>query len=201
MPKFEYGTVVSRRRKYPVDFSSYPLTTDRDGRMADPLLKCESVLEVGAGERKFLPDFSGAYFTMDVDRSTKQDFYSIDEIKGSFDGIVMREVVEHIPRETFYSYLEKFYACLNPGGVLVLSTPNPMSVQFWTDYTHISPWPIHDMCSILESYGFENISIYRVIWPSKFLWLKRVYWNFHSRMYLADYAGAYVAISRKPTIS
>ena len=119
-------------------------------------------------------------------------------MEGTFDGIILREVAEHIPREAFFGYLEKIHELLNPGGVLVLSTPNPLSPQFWTDYTHVSPWPMHDMYSVLKTYGFDKVRIYRIIWPSKYLWIKKLYWTFHARMYHVDFAGAYVAIADKP---
>ena len=201
MSTIPYGQVMSYRNQYPDQFLAYPVTLNRDTTMITPLLKCNTILEIGAGNRKFLPEFHGTYRTMDTDESTQQDFYSIETVQGKYDGIVMREVVEHIPRELFFRYLEKIYDSLNSRGALVLSTPNPMSAQFWSDFTHISPWPIRDMCCILRSYGFENICIYRVIWPSRALWLKRLYWSIHSRMYQIDYAGAYVAIAYKPSES
>ncbi len=193
-----YCEVAKLRSRYPQSFLEYPLTTNRDATMAAPLLKGRSILEIGAGSRKFLENFDGIYRTMDTDPTTEQDFYSFESITGKYDGVVMREVAEHIPREVFYQYLGKIFDCLNPGGVLVLSTPNPVSAQFWTDYTHISPWPIWDMCCILSTFGFTNISAHRIIWPSRWLWLKQIYREIHARLITCDYAGAYVTIAYKP---
>ena len=89
----------------------------------------------------------------------------------------MREVVEHISHDQFFSYLAKFTQILNPGGVLVLSTPNPWAggTVFAYDYTHISPWNMRDMYSVLRCYDFQPVEIYRIIWPSRVQWLKKAY--------------------------
>ena len=79
----------------------------------------------------------------------------------------------------------------------MLTTPNPWSPGWvYADYTHISPWPPADVYSVLRCYDFQSIEIYRVIWPSRFLWLKRLYWSMHSRLYDIDFAGSYIAFAR-----
>ena len=55
---------------------------------------------------------------------------------------------------------------------------------------------MRDMYSVLRYYGFQPVEIYRIIWPSRVQWLKKAYWAVHSRFYMLDYAGAYVALGR-----
>ena len=84
--------------------------------MAAQLKGRNRILEVGAGDRPFLTKYSGTYKTMDVDTSQKHDFYSVEEINENFDAVLMREVVEHISHDQFFSYLAKFAQILNPEG-------------------------------------------------------------------------------------
>ncbi len=197
-----YADVCRYRSEAPDGFLGFPVVCGRDELMASRLRGRDRLLEIGAGERPFrseLAGFTGTYRTMDVDPAQKHDFYSIAEIAGTFDGVVMREVAEHVPRDLFFEYIRKIYDVLSPGGVVVLSTPNPWSPWMWSDYTHIVAWPPRDMYAVLRAHGFEGVEIFRIIWPSRWLWLKKIYWRIHSSFYAIDYAGSYVAIGRKPT--
>jgi Methyltransferase domain len=202
MKELDYWSIRRYRAETPIDPFSYPITSDRDGWIASRLAKCDSVLEIGSGERTFLPDlkrvgFHGAFRTMDVG-SSLCDFHSLTEIREHFAGVVMREVIEHLARETFYEYLDEIHSrLLQNGGLLAITTPNPWSPQsVWArDFTHVSPWPPHDLYSLLRYFGFSRVEIVRIIWPSRALWLKRLYWAIHSKFYDLDYAGAYIALA------
>ena len=200
----DYFEVRRLRGEAPDKFLGYPVTTDREGWICSKLLpKASCVLEIGAGDRPFLPElkargFSGTFKTMDVDRRQTFDYYSLEEITDRFDAVIMREVIEHIPRPLFYAYLKRLWALLLPGGILVVTTPNPWSASwYFCDYTHVSPWPPRDLYGVLRWFGFSRVEICRIIWPSRWLWLKRIYWAVHSRFYDIDYAGAYVAAALK----
>jgi SAM-dependent methyltransferase len=197
-----YFDVRRYRQEVPDSFLAYPLISERDALIARRLSARQRILEIGAGDRPLLPlltQFQGVYRTMDVDRSTHFDYYSIEEINESFDAVLMREVVEHLPRPLFYSYLQRISEILVGGGILVLTTPNTWSPGWMlSDYTHVSAWPLRDMYGILRCYGFKPVEIYRIIWPSRWLWLKRTYWAIHSRFYPIDFAGSYLAIGTKP---
>jgi SAM-dependent methyltransferase len=200
----DYFGVRRFRREVPQKFLGYPLTTDPDGWICDRLLpQTNRVLEVGAGECPFLPklqarNFNGVFKTMDIDRSQRFDYYSLDDVEGVFDAVIMREVIEHLPRPIFYAYLKKILAIIDPGGVLVITTPNPWAGGwYFCDYTHVSPWPPGDLYSILRWFGFSRVELCRTIWPSRYLWLKRLYWGVHSRFYDIDFAGGYVAVATK----
>ena len=193
-----YFEVRKYRAEVPDHFLGFPVVCGRDELISAQLKGRSRILEVGAGDRPFLTTFSGVYKTMDVDRSQKHDFYSVEAIDEPFDTVLMREVVEHITHDQFFGYLGKFSQILSGGGVLILSTPNPWAggTVFAYDYTHISPWNMRDMYSVLRYYGFQPVEIYRIIWPSRVQWLKKAYWAVHSRFYMLDYAGAYVALGR-----
>lgn len=198
----DYFAVRRFRSEVPQKFLGYPLISDRDGWICRRLLPASRrVLEIGAGDRPFEAElrgrgFAGTFKTMDIDRSRRFDYYSIEEVSEPFDAVVMREVIEHLPRTVFYSYLERISAVLRPGGHLVITTPNPWAVTWiLADYTHVSAWAPADLYGVLRCYGFSPVEICRIIWPSRFLLLKRAYWAIHSRLYDIDFAGSYVAIA------
>jgi SAM-dependent methyltransferase len=205
MTEPNYFAVRRHRTEVPDRFLGYPLITDRDGWIAHRILtSAERVLDIGAGDRPFEPvlrerGFSGIAKTMDVDRALACDYYSLDDIHDTFGAVLMREVIEHLPRPLLYSYLERIFNLLLPGGTLIVTTPNPWAVTWvLADYTHISPWPPADLYGVLRCYGFLPIEIHRIVWPSRFMWLKQVYWNFHSRCYDIDFAGSYLAAATRP---
>ncbi len=200
----DYFAIRRFQKEVPQKFLEYPLVSDRDDFICKRLLPHSMrVLEIGAGDRPFENElrsrgFMGMCKTMDVHNDHNFDYHSIGEIDESFDAIIMREVIEHIPRPVFYTYLKKIFAILNPGGLLVITTPNPWAVSWvFADYTHISPWPPADLYGVLRWYGFKPVEIHRIIWPSRFLYLKRFYWAIHSRFYDIDFAGSYIAMATK----
>ena len=204
VPEPDYFAVRAFRKEVPEKFLGYPLVTDRDGWICRKLLPaCERILEIGAGDRPFESElrargFTGVFKTMDVDHSRRFDYYSLDEVDGPFDGVLMREVIEHLPRPVFYAYLARIAALLRKGGVLIVTTPNPWAVTWlFADYTHVSPWPPADLYGVLRWYGFSAIEIRRIVWPSRFLWIKRAYWAVHSRFYDLDFAGSYLVAAIK----
>jgi SAM-dependent methyltransferase len=201
MTEPDYFAIRKYRKEVPEKFLGYPLVIDRDGVLCRRLAGARRLLEVGAGDRPFEPNlraagFRGTLKTMDVNRTEVFDYYSLEEITETFDAVLMREVVEHMARPLLFQYLEKIAEILEPGGVLAITTPNPWAVSWvFADYTHISPWPPADLYGVLRWYGFKPVEIFRVIWPSRALWLKRLYWAIHSRFYDIDFAGGYIAFA------
>lgn len=200
-----YFEIRRYRKEVTQKFLEYPLTSDRDGFLCSRLIaSCNKILEIGAGDRPFLEDlashgYTGTFKTMDVDRGVDFDYYSLEDVNEPFDGVILREVIEHLPRPEFYAYLDKIASLLTPGGLLVMTTPNPWCPGWvFADYTHISPWPPADLYAVLRSKGFHPVEIWRVVWPSRILWLKRIYWAIHSRFYDIDFAGSYIAVAKKP---
>ena len=84
----------------------------------------------------------------------------VDE--GSLGGVVSFHVIEHLPATTLGRLVRLAWRALEPGGVLILETPNPLSIvvaarNFWLDPTHRRP--VHpDMLELFyEQAAFERI--------------------------------------------
>ena len=81
---------------------------------------------------------------------------------GSVGGIVSFHVIEHLPPEAVDRLVRLAFAALRPGGLLLLETPNPLSVSvtarsFWLDPTHVRPVHPETLRASYESAGFAGI--------------------------------------------
>lgn len=81
---------------------------------------------------------------------------------GSLGGIVSFHVIEHLAPERVERLVQLAFAALRPGGVLVLETPNPLSVavtarSFWLDPTHRRPVHPEALWACYEHAGFTGI--------------------------------------------
>jgi len=126
------------------------------------------VLEIGSGDRHLEPFLADhipgfAYKSMDVDRETRQDFYSLDDVKESFDAVLLLEVIEHLPFAEGMRLLAQIHDLLSPGGVLLLTTPNlAHPTHFYRDPTHLTPWSHESLGGALISLGFYVNALYRI---------------------------------------
>jgi 2-polyprenyl-3-methyl-5-hydroxy-6-metoxy-1,4-benzoquinol methylase len=105
----------------------------------------ESILDVGCAAGTFLgllPESMFAY-QLGIDIEAGQVNYAtqnygtpfrqfealnVNTLEKSFDIITLIEVVEHLSREDIATLFLRLWACLKPGGHLVLSTPNYASL-------------------------------------------------------------------------
>ena len=83
---------------------------------------------------------------------------------GSLAAVTALQVVEHLDTETLLGFLEQAYTALQPGGLLVLETPNPENVTvgaftFWLDPTHERPIPAGLLAFLVRSQGFEDVEV------------------------------------------
>ncbi len=74
----------------------------------------------------------------------------------SIGGFFISHVVEHLSPKEMINVMAGMQRALKPGGVLVLITPNPLSLgvmthSFWRDPTHIRPYPLDFLVQLLES--------------------------------------------------
>jgi SAM-dependent methyltransferase len=127
-----------------------------------------TVLDVGAGDRLWESvlrrmEIGGAYLSADVERRHEHDFEDFLQVEESFDAILMLELLEHLPLELGLRFLDHAVSLLNPGGALVIGTPNAHHAhQVWSaDLTHIRPWPAHDLWALCSIAGLQRIAIYR----------------------------------------
>jgi len=84
------------------------------------------------------------------------------EPEGSLGGVVSFHVIEHLPAEVLDRLIRLAYRALAPGGVLILETPNPLSLvvaarNFWLDPTHQRPVHPESLKLLYELAGFDPI--------------------------------------------
>lgn len=82
--------------------------------------------------------------------------------EASLGGIVSFHVIEHLPAAGLDRLARLAWRALAPGGVLVLETPNPMSMvvgasRFWIDPTHKRPVHPESLKTMLELTGFDPV--------------------------------------------
>ena len=132
------------------------------------LSSARTVLDVGAGDRywKNVLERLGlelSYQSADVDSVHDHDFTNFLAVESSFDAILMLELIEHLPLELGLRFLDHAIDLLNPGGVLVVGTPNAAHAhRVWSaDFTHVRPWPAADLWAVLVVGGLDDVEVYR----------------------------------------
>jgi SAM-dependent methyltransferase len=81
---------------------------------------------------------------------------------GSLGGVVSFHVIEHLPPASLDRLVRLAFGALAPGGVLILETPNPLSLvvaarNFWLDPTHRRPVHPESLALSFELAGFEPV--------------------------------------------
>ena len=84
------------------------------------------------------------------------------EEKDSLAAIVSLHVIEHLPPTVIESMVRLSWRALRPGGVLILETPNPLSMvvaarNFWLDPTHQRPIHPESLEALYRAVGFDPI--------------------------------------------
>ena len=82
--------------------------------------------------------------------------------EASLAGVVSFHVIEHLPPPAVDRLVRLAWRALAPGGVLVLETPNPLSVvvaarSFWLDPTHVRPVHPDTLRLLFELAGFDSV--------------------------------------------
>jgi SAM-dependent methyltransferase len=83
-------------------------------------------------------------------------------LEGSLGGVVSFHVIEHLPAALLDRLVRLAYRALKPGGVLILETPNPLSMlvaarSFWLDPTHQRPVHPESLKLMYELAGFDPV--------------------------------------------
>lgn len=101
------------------------------------------------------------------DRGLRADvgdlFESLRQVPaGSLGGVVSLHVVEHLPPAALVDLTSLAFRALARGGVLVLETPNPLSMvvssrSFWLDPTHLRPVHPEYLAHCCRLAGFEAV--------------------------------------------
>lgn len=80
--------------------------------------------------------------------------------KDVFDAMLCSHIVEHMPYDPAIALIRAAYDALAPGGRMVIITPNAKDLRvigenFWLDPTHVRPYPMMLLESMLRSVGFD----------------------------------------------
>jgi len=81
---------------------------------------------------------------------------------GSLGGVVSFHVIEHLPAESLDRLVALAWRALAPGGLLLLETPNPLSLvvaarNFWIDPTHRRPVHPATLEHLFRAAGFDPV--------------------------------------------
>jgi len=166
------------------------------------------LLDFGGGDnrlkRKYLAaGFQGRYETLDISSEEKHEYSSLSEISGKFDAILCLEVIEHISLNDYVDLMDALGSLLNDGGVLVLSTPNPLCVvPMWAgDPGHVQQYPIADLAAdlVIRGYQVEAFRVRYGAWPRGITPRLRLL-AARALCYIlsVDYAHGIVVIGKKP---
>jgi 2-polyprenyl-3-methyl-5-hydroxy-6-metoxy-1,4-benzoquinol methylase len=209
-----YWQVVERR----ASFQGAPLIKIRPGWREElhpsgpaaelfirQLSSARTILDVGAGNRYWKDvlerlGIEGSYQSTDVESHHDHDFADFFAIRSSFDAILMLELLEHLPVEAGLRFIDHAISLLDPGGVLVLGTPNPAHAHWaWSaDFTHIRPWPARDLWAILLVVGFQDVEVYRQMLTNRRRQLTLPLQMALSKLLELDPAHGLLAFGRKP---
>lgn len=141
----------------------------------------DKILDIGSSTRdlrRCLIERCGrsiSYKSMDIDRETKQDYYSLDEINEKFNVVFLFEVIEHLSFEDGVHLLSKIYDMLLPGGKLILTTPNAFHPNRYWEYSHKVTYRYDEIGGILISLGFKVKSVFRIYNDAFFRRLFRIW--------------------------
>lgn len=145
-----------------------PFKSSHTRVLLDELRPGARVLEIGSSHRNLEGPLTAAfpglvYKSMDIDRQTRHDYYTLDEVEGAFDAVVLFEVIEHMPFCEGVRLLSRIYDLLVPGGKLVLTTPNVAHpTHYYRDPTHVLPWSHEGLGGVLVGLGFSVSRMYRI---------------------------------------
>lgn len=83
---------------------------------------------------------------------------------GSLGGVVSFHVIEHLPATAVDRLVRLAFRALAPGGLLILETPNPLSMvvaarSFWIDPTHLRPIHPETLQLSCRLAGFEPVEL------------------------------------------
>jgi SAM-dependent methyltransferase len=164
----------------------------------------EKVLDIGASNRNLQERLkrhypSLIYKSMDVDREQFHDFYSLEEIRESFDVVFLFEVIEHLDFEVGVQLLKRVYDFLNEGGRLILTTPNIFNPsRFWRDATHKVAYCYDELGGLLLAQGFQIKAMYRTYSDAFHRYFFRLYVMAPLHQYLGiDFAKSILVIAEK----
>lgn len=168
--------------KYFVDTEVSPSTN----LIGKKLGQGKSVLDYGAGDKKLktqvLNGFKGEYFSQDIGDEYEYDYKNIDDINRTFDAIAFIDVLEHLSLEEGLFLVHQLLDKLNPGGTLVIQTPNGKCIRnhLGSDMTHKQLFNLSDLHSYYSAQGY-NVEGFRVHFTKSSNGLIQKFYDFFGR--------------------
>lgn len=138
---------------------------------------CQSILDVGCGQGVLLDLLSEAGkrgVGIELDEGFVEDLRQrgrevlagdalqvMESITETFDGIFIAHLIEHLPPAESMKLLDLAYRVLNPGGLIMMVTPNVQSIIqhvqiFYRDYTHVRFYPADLIKFLMGQVGFKE---------------------------------------------
>jgi SAM-dependent methyltransferase len=151
------------------DWREQPIPSGPAARLfREHMATTRTVLDVGAGDRYWADvlrrlGITAEYRSADLETRHHHDYGDFLAIEDRVDAVMMLELLEHLPLEVGLRFIEHACALLNPGGVLVIGTPNTHHPHWvWSScVTHVRPWPVQDLWAICQIAGLERVSVHR----------------------------------------
>lgn len=202
-----WGNLYQLRRQAEEHFGTiFQLPIERKVRevLLQEIRPTDHVLEVGAGDRSMrehlIRKFANVnYLSMDIDRHSRHDFYSLEEIQQTFDGIFAFEVIEHLTLDQIQAWLVRLQELTRPGGKLLLSTPNTYyPPAYLRDVTHQTPLCFDELAALVTAAGYEVKRIVRIYHdPVHRKFLRRYLLGWLFRTIGIDFARQIVLVAEK----
>jgi len=170
--------------------------------LAEELRDGQKVLDVGGIEpsrARFESLFPNVeYRSMNIDRSEKHDYYSLDDVDETFDLVMLMEVIEHLSTEQGADMLKRIHELVRPGGLLIVSTPNMFHPNRFWDSDHLTPYRFDELGAMVMGCGFGIRAIYRVYNAPFFQRLFRIYVaSYVHRYFCVDFAESILLVGEK----
>ena len=143
--------------------------SDAHGMVYDVIRDAGSVLDVGAGDMRFMRlaqkrGLAATYHTQDIGTELTYTYADLSQVDRTYDAVICMDVLEHLDVAGSVGMIHQLLSLVNPGGVLVLQTPNayfhrhPLS---W-DMTHLHAYNPVDLWTYLTALGTDT-TVYRVM--------------------------------------
>jgi hypothetical protein len=141
---------------------SDPGLSDIERTYFEAIADRDSLLDVGAGDLRVMHKFQqagfrGEYHTQDIGTEYPYTYRDLAAVQRRYAVVLCLDVLEHLTLRDGLNLLDRMVELLEPGGVLILQTPNArcLSDPFSWDMTHVQCYNITDLWAYLTSLGLS----------------------------------------------
>lgn len=83
--------------------------------------------------------------------------------QGQYHAVILRDVLEHFPRDEILEILKLVQSALQPGGTIIIQVPNAESPFFgrirYGDFTHETAFSASSLVQVLQITGYDRIRL------------------------------------------